>query len=73
MASFKILDSRKIPARDLKRAGQNDLLIIYQQTDGPGIFTTVIPAEHPTDDQIKKAIADDQSHRNKLQGKTFSV
>lgn len=73
MASYRIIESRRIPAREIKRAGDWDTMIVYSATDGPGVFTAVIPAAQPTDEQIKKTIADDQAARSRLAGKTFSV
>lgn len=73
MASFKILESRRIPARDPKRAGDSDTMIVYAATDGPGVFTAVIALAQPDDAAIKKAIAEDQAARSRLAGKTFSV
>lgn len=73
MASYKIIESRRIPARDLKRAGDSDTMIIYAPTDGPGTYTAVIASSSPTDEQVKKAIAEDQATRSRLSGKTYSV
>lgn len=73
MATFRIIESRRIPARDHNRAGKYDTMLVYIENGGGSPAAVVVPFDDPTDEQIKKALAEDQQRRNKLAGKSFTI
>jgi hypothetical protein len=73
MATYKILDVRKIPTRDAKRAGQFDTLITYTDPATSAAYLAIVPGEKPSDAAIKAVIQEEAKHRLNLIGKEITI
>ena len=72
MAQVKVLDVRKMIVPTGSRLGQMDTVVTYQEDSG-GIFLAIVPKENPSDQEIVKAVKEDQDQRHRLIGKPLTI
>lgn len=74
MATWAVIEFRKIPSLAPARRGQMDSMIVYT-VDGKRdqTYVTIVPSATPTDAEISTAIRTDLQHRQTMLGKTGTV
>jgi len=72
MATFKVLDVRKIPSPDEGRAGMLDHLVTYQ-LDAFRTYMVRIPKDKISEEDLTEAVKKDLEGIERFTGKEFSL
>lgn len=72
MATFKVVDHRRIPSPDDARIGQLDTLITYKLSDLE-IFVVRIPKDRVDEGEIVQAVKEDIEATKRFVGKEFNL
>lgn len=72
MATFKVIDVRRIPTPDETRIGQFDTVVTYKLSDLE-VFMVRIPKDKVDETDVVKAVKEDLETKNRIVGKEFQL
>ena len=72
MATFKVLDVRKVPSVAEGRAGKLDFWVTYK-LDEFRTYTAIVPKDTVTEEDIKAAVRADLESIERFTGKEFEL
>jgi len=72
MATFKVIDVRRVPSADPARIGKLDYLVTYQ-LDAYRTYIVTVPEDTLSDEIIQKYVRKDLEQIEKFTGREFTL